>query len=390
MQLDRAMIARMAKVKEEGDIEEFSRLLRENPQYLRMDSSFSDPGKEIWLRKSARDGQLAFVKFLVEEMGIGVNEPEDDDVNPEGPIILAAGNGHLDVVRWLLEHGAKINFDIKGELTSMPLSYAASNGHLEVVKLLVEHGAAINAVWKGDNALKWARTYDHDELADYLVSQGAKMPDELVEREIPTGHAAILEHVARHKGELHAANPLTLPDAMPGEPTIAVYATQPGDDSPMQTVFTLGMSDRGIPLGDDGRLRGELAIFLPPDWPLTPEALKEERHHWPITQMLRIAREARDSQTWPAMTDPLIMHGDPTQPLTPGTHQCGFLCRLEQTPFAELVLPDNRLVRIITLFPIHAKEAALVRAEGADALAERFLERDVPLSVDPRRESVVK
>ena len=40
------------------------------------------------------------------------------------------------------------------------------------------------------------------------------------------------------------------------------------------------MSDRDIPLGDDGQLRGELAIFLPPDWPLTPEALQGKNHEF--------------------------------------------------------------------------------------------------------------
>lgn len=388
MPLDRAMIGRMAKAKDQGNIGEFARLLRENLQYLRADGTFAHEGEELWLRKAARDGQLHFVKFLVEEMGIGVNEPEDDDVNPEGPIKQAAGNGHLEVVRWLLDHGARINFEIKGVLTSMPLSYAASNGHLDVVKLLVENGAAINAVWKGDNALKWARTYGYEEIADYLVSQGAKMPEELVERDIPGGHAAILQHVGQQKGELNPAGPLVLPDPMPGEPPIAVYVTQPCDDSPMQTVFTLGMSDREIPLGDDLTLRGELAIFLPPDWPLTEQALAEERNNWPVTWMLRIAREAQDSQSWPAPKDPLIMNGNPPQPLTAETEQCGFLCRLEQTPFAEVVLPDNRMVKIVTLFPIYAEEAEFVRQNDAITLAERFLEHELPLYVDPNRPNV--
>ena len=385
MELASFLLQEIQETIDEGNLPEFKQLLKENPDYLR-----DENGLDLWLRTAARRGLLPFVKFLVLEKGLSVNESGEYAELPEGPIKDASAKGRLDVVRWLLEQGALINFEVNGVLRCSPLTSAVIHSQLEVVKTLVEHGAAINATWKGDNALSYAQMYGEVEIAEYLISKGAKLPEELVERDIPAGHSAILEHVARHKGELHAVKPLTLPDAMPGEPAIAVYATQPSDDSPMQTVFTLGMSDRDIPLGDDGQLRGELAIFLPPDWPLTPEALVEDQHNWPINWLLRIARDSQDSQSWPAPIDPLIMNGDPPQPLTPGTDQCGFLCRLEQTPFAELVLPDNRLVRIITLFPIDAEEAALVREEGADALAERFLERDVPLYVDPRRKSAMK
>ncbi len=387
MQLNRAMIGRMARAMDEENLEEFQGLMRENPEYLRMDSTFSAPGKEMWLRSAAQRGLLSFVKFLVEEMGIGGNEPEDE-LAPEGAIRNAAMEGHMEVVRWLLEHGARINFEVAGVLTCHTLGTAARNGHLEVVKLLVEHGAAINAVWKGDNALKWARTYGYKDIADYLVSQGAKMPEELVERDIPAGHAAILEHVAKYKGELNPAGALVLPDPMTGEPPISLHATQPCEDSPMQTIFTLGMSDSDIPLGDERTLRGELAIFLPPDWPITPDALAEEANSWPIAWMLRIARESQETLSWPALNKPLIMNGDPPQPLTSRTKQCGFLCRLEQTPFSEVVLLDNRLVKIITLFPIYAEEAEFVRQHDANALTELFLERDVPLYVDINRPNV--
>ena len=147
----------------------------------------------------------------------------------------------------------------------------------------------------------------------------------------------------------------------------------------MQTVFTLGMSDRDIPIGKENPLRIELAILLPPEWPITPEALAEHEHNWPIERMLRIARDAQETASWPAMNKPLIMNGDPPQPLTNGTQLCGFLCRLEQAPFTDVMLPDNHLVKIVTLFPIYAEEAELVRKEDADTLVKRFLERDVPI-----------
>ena len=55
------------------------------------------------------------------------------------PLYLAAGNGHLDVVRHLVEVGAdKDRAENEG---ATPLYVAAQNGHLDVVRHLVEVGA---------------------------------------------------------------------------------------------------------------------------------------------------------------------------------------------------------------------------------------------------------
>jgi ankyrin repeat protein len=50
------------------------------------------------------------------------------------PLFTAASNGHVGVVRELLEHGAKVEISDKDGWTS--LYTAASNGHLEVVREL--------------------------------------------------------------------------------------------------------------------------------------------------------------------------------------------------------------------------------------------------------------
>ena len=58
-------------------------------------------------------------------------------------LLFAARDGRLDAVRALLEAGADVNQICAGDRTS-PLVIAVSNGHYEVGKYLVEHGANPN------------------------------------------------------------------------------------------------------------------------------------------------------------------------------------------------------------------------------------------------------
>jgi ankyrin repeat protein len=91
------------------------------------------------LHKAASDGNIQHVKSLIEHA---------EDINAMSgfrnstkytPLMLAAKNGHLEVVQYLHQHGA--NITIKDSQQFNALYYAAENGHLEVVKYLIENGA---------------------------------------------------------------------------------------------------------------------------------------------------------------------------------------------------------------------------------------------------------
>jgi ankyrin repeat protein len=53
---------------------------------------------------------------------------------------VAAANGHLDTVRFIVEAGAAKDRAANGGAT--PLWVVATNGHLDTVRFLVEAGAA--------------------------------------------------------------------------------------------------------------------------------------------------------------------------------------------------------------------------------------------------------
>jgi ankyrin repeat protein len=65
--------------------------------------------------------------------------------------MFAAMNGHLDIVRMLLEKGAKVDaINYSGENALM---LASSNGHRDVEELLIqaeEPGGVLNTIRSGD------------------------------------------------------------------------------------------------------------------------------------------------------------------------------------------------------------------------------------------------
>jgi len=82
----------------------------------------------------------------------------------------AASNG-IEVVAWLVEHGADVNAAAKDGWTV--LHSAASNG-IEVVAWLVEHGADVKAADKdGQTVLHWAASNGKLEVVAWLVERGA-------------------------------------------------------------------------------------------------------------------------------------------------------------------------------------------------------------------------
>jgi hypothetical protein len=88
---------------------------------------------------------------------------------------FAAGEGHDDIVRLLLEKGAEI--EVKdGKYGYTPLLWAAGNGHEAVVKLLLEKGAEIEAKdgSYGYTPLLWAARNEHEAVIKLLLDKGAK------------------------------------------------------------------------------------------------------------------------------------------------------------------------------------------------------------------------
>ena len=91
------------------------------------------------------------------------------------PSFVASQNGHLDVVRYLVEE-VKQDAGKANNSSVTRVHGAAQNGHLDVVRYLVEEdkvdfNKASHNRWA---PLHIATSHNHTAVADYLRSIGAK------------------------------------------------------------------------------------------------------------------------------------------------------------------------------------------------------------------------
>lgn len=89
-----------------------------------------------------------------------------------GELIWAASQGSLDALRRLIAQGVSLEASDYDRRTAMHL--AAAEGHVAVVQYLLAHGAALNPVdrW-GNSPLDEARRHDQQACVELLVNQGS-------------------------------------------------------------------------------------------------------------------------------------------------------------------------------------------------------------------------
>lgn len=102
-------------------------------------------------------------------------------VNSQGscctPLLLAASEGRLDAVRYLLDQGADVN--ARDERGRSALTEAAFYDNIAVVKELILRGADLNAVSDEGTALDIAIDTKHDSVVELLKHYGARTANEV-------------------------------------------------------------------------------------------------------------------------------------------------------------------------------------------------------------------
>ncbi|WP_019236530.1 ankyrin repeat domain-containing protein [Wolbachia pipientis] len=138
-----------------------------------------NPDERTSLHDAAEIGDTEGVNALVKEKDINAR-----DRYGRTPLHYAASKGHTEILRSLLDAGAK--FDEKDNVGMTPLCLAIVNDYQEIVETLVEKGANVNVVSKsGKTPLEWLsisrHTWDdlcssncsHTEIKEILLKNGA-------------------------------------------------------------------------------------------------------------------------------------------------------------------------------------------------------------------------
>ena len=118
-------------------------------------------------------GDHEAVKGLVEGGGVDVNKGERHTGNT--PLWIAAGRGHLDMVKLLIDQDGDVAIASKDEST--PISMACKGNHTEIVALLLDNGAAVNGAQDGRSCLHIASAREYVELVRLLLDRGADPSD---------------------------------------------------------------------------------------------------------------------------------------------------------------------------------------------------------------------
>lgn len=101
----------------------------------------------------------------------GANINAQTDETQETALTLACCGGFTEVADFLIKAGADIELG-----ASTPLMEAAQEGHLDLVKYLLENNANVHATTQtGDTALTYACENGHTDVADLLLQYGADL-----------------------------------------------------------------------------------------------------------------------------------------------------------------------------------------------------------------------
>eukprot|EP00833_Pecoramyces_ruminatium_P011769 jgi/Orpsp1_1/1185801/evm.model.c7180000095352.1 len=124
------------------------------------------------LHQASQRGLFEVVRNLILSNKAGVNDKDDQNCTA---LHWAAINNHLEIAKFLLIHGARVD-EKGGDLMATPLHWATRSGYLQMVTLLYKHHADPNIIDnQGYNALHLAIHGGYPMITLYLISLGMKV-----------------------------------------------------------------------------------------------------------------------------------------------------------------------------------------------------------------------
>jgi len=115
-------------------------------------------------------GNNVNVVELFLQLGQDPNKESDEAIPDVTPLMSAAANGNIELLKLLLKYGAKPDYPTSGKGTAL----MSATGHTEIFKILINHGANIYARDNyGRTVLIWAALHGTEEVVALLCKMGA-------------------------------------------------------------------------------------------------------------------------------------------------------------------------------------------------------------------------
>ena len=163
----------------------------------------------------AGTGDLAAVKLFL-AAGMDVNARDRMGAKAYTALYEASFQGHLEVVKFLVEHGAKIN--AKTGHGNIALMAAASGGNLEIARYLAGKGAIIDARNRpGQTPMMSAAIGGHVGIIRFLVAKGADVNAKGGYEQTPLIYAATTNSAESVRFLLEHGAKVNVRDSMLGE-----------------------------------------------------------------------------------------------------------------------------------------------------------------------------
>ena len=136
----------------------------------KLEDGISSDDEQLSLYTASENGHVAIVRSLLDH-GSDVNERN----NLRATALAAASmHGHLEVATLLIARGADV--DSRDKLGKTPLLMATYHLQLEVVRLLLDNGADVNAQMRNhDTALHLSACSSKIDMTQLLLERGANL-----------------------------------------------------------------------------------------------------------------------------------------------------------------------------------------------------------------------
>ncbi|OFA00763.1 ankyrin repeats (3 copies) [Janthinobacterium sp. HH107] len=354
----------------ENQVEQVRSLLEATPLLSTLRRYNMDDGESL-LHLAAASGSREVCALLV-SLGMDIDLPLPGYRN-HTPLSEAAGHGHVDTCRWLLDHGAAVD-GLPDNILS-PLDSACVDGHQDVVALLLQRGANPNRLHTRWNQapVDIAAGWGFPAIVQMLATAGG-----VSILDVPQQAAASPQDVIRtfmHHSAGWVLPAVFSPDS--GDARFSLGISCIGGKREFKLLFTAGLFQQS-PMT-------ELAVCLPTRWPLTVHGFAEHSP-WRFTVALlaRLGRRTLDQASLAA--GELLRRDDPYLADLAWPEGVDALLAIDKRwnpePEEDDVADDDK-VTIYLLVPVAYTKKGAPGASTLPALMERKLKGSWKVSALP-------